>query len=77
MHGIILSMSWIPCGLMVAAAALLMCAAIVMYGWSALDLVRLALAGAMHLVVGWIYLVASPLCLPRHQATTAQANPFA
>jgi len=69
--------SWRLAGAALMPGALLMCAAIVMYGWSALDLVRLAVAGAMHLVVGWIYLVVSPLCLPRHQATTAQANPFA
>ena len=46
--------------------ALLMCAAVCLYGWGALDLVRLAVAGAVHLVMGWVYLFISPLCLPRH-----------
>jgi len=57
--------------------ALLMCAAILTYGWGALDLVRLVVTAAVHVVVGWVYVVASPLCLPRHQAATANLNPFA
>ena len=43
--------------------ALLMCAAIFLYGWGALDLVRLAVAAAVHLVVGWVYLIRQPLVL--------------
>ena len=42
-----------------------------------LDLVRLAFATGAHLVLGWIYLVVSPLCLPRHPAIAAvKSNPF-
>ena len=40
-------------------------------------LVALAVAAAVHLAMGWIYLFVSPLCLPRHPAVTVVANPFA
>ena len=57
--------------------ALFMCAVILLYGCGALDLVRLALAGALHLVMSWVYLIISPLCVPRHPAVAVKANPFA
>lgn len=68
--------SWRLAAAALMPGALLMCAAILTYGWGALDLVRLVVAGAVHLVIGWVYLVASPLCLPRHQSATAKVNPF-
>ncbi len=68
--------SWRLAGAALMPGALLMCATILTYGWGALDVLHLAVAGAVHLVVGWVYLVVSPLCLPRHQATTAKGNPF-
>jgi hypothetical protein len=48
----------------------------VLYGWGALDIVRLAVAAALHLVMGWVYVVASPLRLPRQAVATATENPF-
>lgn len=69
--------SWRLAGAALMPGAFLMCAAILMYGLGALDLVRLAVGGALHLIVGWIYLVVSPLCLPPHQDANVQANPFA
>jgi hypothetical protein len=69
--------SWRLAGAALMPGALLMCAAILTYGWGALDLVRLVVTAAVHVVVGWVYVVASPLCLPRHQAATANLNPFA
>jgi CHASE2 domain-containing sensor protein len=57
--------------------ALFLCSAIFLYGWGALDLVRLAVAAAMHVVVGWVYLFASPFCMPRHPLAVVKANPFA
>ena len=42
----------------------------------ALDLVRLAIAGAAHLLLGWVYLLVSPLCLPRLPSAAAKDNPF-
>lgn len=68
--------SWRVAGAALMPGALFMCAIILSYGCGALDLVRLALAGALHLVIGWIYLGVSPLCAPRHPAAETKANPF-
>jgi hypothetical protein len=68
--------SWRLAGAALMPGALWMCAAILLYGWGALDLVRLAVAGAVHLVMGWVYLLASPLYLPRHPMVAANSNPF-
>ena len=57
--------------------ALVLDAAIFLYGVSILDFVRLGLCAALHFVIGWIYLFASPLFLPRHPAApTSKGNPF-
>ena len=69
--------SWRLAGAALMPGALFISAVVVLYGCGALDLVRLAAAGALHLVMGWVYLVISPLCLPRHPAVTAKENPFA
>ena len=72
-----LGASWRLAGAALMPGALLMCVTLLTYGWGALDLVRLAAAGAVHFVVGWVYLVLSPLSLPPYQAATAEkANPF-
>jgi len=68
--------SWRLAGAALMPGAFLMCAAILMYGWGAFDLVRLAVAGALHLVIGWVYVVVSPFSLPAHQAATRDLNPF-
>jgi len=68
--------SWRLAGAALMPGALLICAAMVLYGWGALDLVRLAVAGAVHLVMGWVYLLVSPLCLPRHPTVAENSNPF-
>ena len=69
--------SWRLAGAALMPGALLLCAAILLYGWGVLDAVRLAVTAAAHLVIGWIYLFLSPLCLPRHPAAAAKENPFA
>ena len=52
-------------------------AAIVLYGVGAFGLSELAAAAAAHVLVGWIYLISSPLRLPVHPAVAAaKANPF-
>jgi hypothetical protein len=69
--------SWRLAGAALMPGALFMCAVILLYGCGALDLVRLAVAGALHLAIGWGYLIICPLCLPRHPAAAAgKANPF-
>lgn len=58
--------------------ALVLTAAIFLYGVSMLDFVRLGICAALHFVIGWIYLFASPLFLPRHPAAPIiKGNPFA
>jgi len=69
--------SWRLAGAALMPGALVLCVAIFLYGWGTLDLVGLAVASAVHLVVGWVYLGVSPLCLPRLAATTLKENPFA
>lgn len=69
--------SWCLAGAALMPGALLASAAIFMYGSAAFGLVELAVAGAVHLVVGWVYLIVSPLCLPLHPVVAnTKANPF-
>ncbi len=69
--------SWRLAGAAVMPGALFQIAAIVGYGLGALDLVRLGVAGAAHLAIGWVYLVTGLLSLPRHPAALPlQDNPF-
>lgn len=69
--------SWRLAGAALMPGALFLCAAILLYGWGALDLVRLIVAAAVHWMIGWVYLFASPFWLPRHPATVVKSNPFA
>jgi hypothetical protein len=69
--------SWRLAGAALMPGALLLTAAIFCYGSGAFDLIRLALAGAAHLVLGWVYLIVAPLRLPPHpEADGVKANPF-
>ncbi|MCX6922199.1 MAG: hypothetical protein NT154_03120 [Verrucomicrobia bacterium] len=68
--------SWRLAGASLMPGALLICAALVLYGWGALDLVRLTVAGVAHLVLGWVYLFVSPLCLPPQPKMGTNRNPF-
>ena len=69
--------SWRLAGAALMPGALFMCAVVVIYGCGALDLVRLAVAGVLHLVMAWVYLIIGPLCLPLHPAAEMKSNPFA
>lgn len=69
--------SWRLAGAALMPGALLVAAAIVLYGGRAFDLVKLGFAFGMHFVVGWIYVFVSPLFLPRNPAVPpAEKNPF-
>jgi len=58
--------------------ALLMVAAMILYGLGFLDLVRLAACVGLHLAVAWVCLIVSPLFRPRLQAADiVRGNPFA
>jgi len=69
--------SWKLAGAALMPGALFMTAATLFYGLGAFDLLRLALAFAMHFVVSWFYLVAATVSLPRHpEVPPAGTNPF-
>jgi hypothetical protein len=68
--------SWRLSGAALLPGALLMCAAILLYGCGALDIVRLTVAAALHLVMGWVYVFISPLRLPPQAVAAVKENPF-
>ena len=69
--------SWKLAGAALLPGALLLTAAVFLYGSGAFDLVQLAAAFAAHLAIGWIYLFAAPLCAPKLEAGgLAKGNPF-
>jgi hypothetical protein len=69
--------SWCLAGAALMPGALLLVTAILLYGSDAFGLVELAVAGGLHFVIGWFYLVASPLRLPPHPAVSGvKENPF-
>jgi hypothetical protein len=72
-----LAASWRLAGAALMPGALFLTGALYLYGSGGLDLVRLAAAVAVHLVVGWIYLVIVPLRLPRKARISSDQNPFA
>jgi len=68
--------SWKFSGAALMPGALLMTAGIFLYGFGALDLVRLGFIFSAHFVLGWIYLFVSLLFLPRISEAKPKANPF-
>ena len=69
--------SWRLAGAALMPGALVLTAVLCCYGSGALDLIRLAAAGAAHLVIGWAYLIAGPLRCPSQPAAAAvKENPF-
>lgn len=68
--------SWKLSGAALMPGALIMTLGIVIYGAGAFDLVQLCFAAAMHLLIGWIYLVISPLFLKRAVPGEEKGNPF-
>jgi len=69
--------SWRLGGAALMPGALIVSAAIVLYGLRMFDLVKFGLAFALHLLVGWIYIFVSPLFLPRNpEVPPAEKNPF-
>jgi len=70
--------SWRLAGAALLPGALLVALAVWLYGAGVLDLLRLLAVAAFHVVVGWIYLCASPLQLPRVGGMVSpRGNPFA
>jgi hypothetical protein len=71
-----LRQSWRLAGAALMPGALLMAASILLYDSGFLDLVSLFFTFAANLVLGWIYLVLSPLFLPRSPSALNRGNPF-
>ena len=56
--------------------ALMMAGAMLLYGWSAIDLVGLSFFMTIHIVVGWIYLVGGACKATRLFPDDSKRNPF-
>jgi hypothetical protein len=70
--------SWRLASAAFVPGTLLLIGAIVLYGLEMIDLIHFLLLLVLHFVVGWIYLIASPLTLRRSSGAAAlPANPFA
>jgi len=69
--------SWKLSGAALMPGALLLTLGIFLYGADALDLIRLAVIAALHVVVGWAYVAVSPMgLLGLSEPLPASANPF-
>jgi hypothetical protein len=69
--------SWRLCSAALIPGALLLSAALFLYGLAILDLLHLLLAVGLHLVVGWVYVVIATLQLPKGEIKMApKGNPF-
>ena len=70
--------SWKLSGAALMPGAFVVMVAILGYGWLGLDLIQLGLFFILHVVTGWLYLVASPFFLPKDtEAPSITPNPFA
>ena len=56
--------------------AVLLAPGLVLYGWQVVDVFGLGYFGTVHLLVGWVYLLASPAFAPRISAGGTRRNPF-
>jgi hypothetical protein len=72
-----LCQSWRMAGAACLPGALFLTVAILCYGSGVVDLIQLGGLAVLHFVVPWVYLVVSPLFLPKRGAFIApKANPF-
>ena len=70
--------SWRLAGAALMPGSFFLTTALLFYGLGVIDLVRVVVAAALHLIIGWVYLFASSLKLPPHPAEASlQKNPFA
>jgi hypothetical protein len=68
--------SWRLAGAALMPGALFLVFGIVCHGLGWIDLIQLGGVSGLHVMVSWIYLIVSPLFLPRHPAAALKANPF-
>jgi hypothetical protein len=69
--------SWRLAGASLMPGAMFFSVCLVVYGFGGLDLIRLAFAAGLHLLIGWIYLGVALARLPHESTATAKTNPFA
>ena len=70
--------SWRLSAAALLPGSLFLTGTLVLYGLGLVDLIRLLAAWPLHLLVGWVYLVAAPLKLPHKVLVPVPpANPFA
>lgn len=71
------SAAWRLCAASLMPGAVIMTAALWAYGWGLIDLVRLGLVAIFHVMVAWVYVPLSVLCLPRSKRPgKSPGNPF-
>jgi hypothetical protein len=68
--------SWRLAGAALMPGAILMVAAVFLYGTGCLNLVSFGFIFGAHFVIGWIYLFVSLLFVPRVPVQTRRGNPF-
>jgi len=69
--------SWHLAGAALMPGAIFFTMAILMYDFGALDLVQLAAAAMAHIIIGWVYVVASALSCTRQRGIVPEkTNPF-
>ena len=69
--------SWLLAGAALMPGAIFFTMAILLYEFGALDLVRLAVAAGVHIIVGWVYVVAGVISSrPQQGIATEKKNPF-
>ncbi|HLX68344.1 MAG TPA: hypothetical protein VKV04_01840, partial [Verrucomicrobiae bacterium] len=70
--------TWKLAGAALMPGALLLIVAIFLYGFGVLDLVQLATAASVHIIVGWAYTILSVRAVPKLSSrAVAEKNPFA
>lgn len=69
--------AWRMAGAALMPGATLLTVAIVFYGLGTLDVLRLTVATAAHLLLSWFYVLTGALWLPRDRAALSLPNPFA
>ena len=67
--------AWKLSGAALLPGALIMSLGLALYGFGVFDLVQLAFTFTMHLIIGWIYLLVSPMFLNR-ALPAEKENPF-
>jgi hypothetical protein len=68
--------AWRLCSAALLPGALLMGAAIFLYGWQALDLIGVASLFVAHMLMGWVYLAGGAWACPRLYQNVVKQNPF-